>query len=72
MLVFGKYTLVILHVRFVPVMILYLIYVGSIWIRGDFVYLENSWISIPECEDGLSIFVSSLKLCIVLTDLEFM
>ena len=69
MLVFCKLTLALLHVLFVPMMILYLTYVGSKWIRGGPMPFKTSWIS--EHEDALSIFVSSLKLCIVLTILEF-
>ena len=35
------------------------------------VSLETSWICVSGHEDTLSVFVSSLKLCIVLTGLKF-
>ena len=70
--IFGKLTLALLYVTLVPVMILYLVYVGSKWLGGSLMSLETSWIYVSGREDVLPVFISPLKLCIVLIDLEFM
>ena len=66
---FGKLTLVLLLMWFMPLMISYLTYVVRKWIGGGPVSLESSWICVPRHEDMLSLLFP-LASYIVLTDLE--
>ena len=72
MLVFCKLNIALLHVWFMFVIILYLTYVGSKWIGGDLLSLKTSWICVSRREDLSSVFIFSLKLCILLISSEFM